>query len=140
MKRQEAIEIYNIQHSRFRQTKEIQWKFNLATWALIALGINFSEKIKGRLEWYELIIFVFAFFAAHVIFAWRTQRALEADKIISKHILKQQSHNNNDNLNIEVDIDNLTKKVRVKNTGRWWLFFQMLSTGILLTIFYFLSK
>lgn len=136
MKRQESIEVYNSQHARFRQTKEIQWKFNLATWALIALGINFSEKLKDRFDYSNLLTMVILFFIAHMIFAIRTQRALEADKIVSKHILRQLNWNTDDNFNVEVDIDKLTKKIKIGWTGWWWIFFQALSTGILLALFF----
>jgi hypothetical protein len=140
MTRKEAIEVYKTQHERFRQTKELQWKINLASWALIALGINYSEKIRNQLNDKSLFSFVLIFFVAQMIFSFRTQRALEADKIISREILKQLNINTEENLNIQIDINKLTRKIYFGATGWWWVFFQALTTGILLFFFYMLAK
>jgi len=61
-----------------------------------------------------------------------TQKALEADKKISKHILNALNLNTTKDLNIEVNVDELTKKIKILDTGRWWLVFQALTSGILL--------
>ena len=135
MKREEAIKVYDIQHSRFRQTKELQWKINLASWALIALGVNYSEKFRNVLSKTQVWSIVIVFFIAQMIFSWRTQRALEGDKKISKHILDNLSINTKDDQNIKIDIENLLKNVKIRRTGWWWLFFQAFTTGILLYLF-----
>jgi len=134
MKRQEALEIYKVQHERFRQTKEFQWKINLASWALIALAITYSDKLNG-LSACQIWFVSSVFLIAQMIFSWRTQKALEADKKISKHILHELSSNTNENLNIEINVDELTKATKINHTGKWWLLFQFLTTGILLGLF-----
>jgi hypothetical protein len=139
MTRDEAMQVYKVQHERFRQTKELQWKINLASWALIALGINSADKIRRQLDVSEVIITISIFFLAQMIFSYRTQRALEADKIISRDILRQLSLNVNPNENIHIDIKKLTKKIYPGGTGWWWLFFQGFVTGILLLLLYFMT-
>jgi hypothetical protein len=134
MKREEALEVYKIQHERFRQTKELQWKINLASWALIALAITYSDKLSS-LSAFQVCTFSSIFFIAQMIFSWRTQRALEADKEISKHILNELGSTNDEDLSIDVNVDKLTKKIKIRSTGRWWLAFQALTTGILLLAF-----
>ena len=131
MTRDEALEVYKVQHERFRQTKELQWKINLASWALIAIAITYSDKLKG-LSSFQICFVSGVFWVAQMIFAWRTQRALEADKKISKHILNTLNLNTNRDLNIAVNVDELTKTIKIHGTGRWWLLFQALTTGILL--------
>src|SRR5262245_10914706 len=111
MTRDEALEIYKIQHERFRQTKELQWKINLASWALIAVSVSYSNKLSG-LSTRQIFIGCLIFWIAQMIFAWRTQRALEADKAVSKHILNQLSLGTDKTQNFTVNIDELTKKVK----------------------------
>src|ERR1051326_6979568 len=104
MTRNEELEVYKVQHERFRQTKELQWKINLASWALIALGINAADKIRGQLTKSEVIYVVSVFFIAQMIFSYRTQRALEGDKLISRELLKQLSVNADPKENVRLDI------------------------------------
>lgn len=134
MTRNEALEIYKIQHERFRQTKELQWKINLASWALIAVSISYSEKL-SQLSTCGIIIGCLFFWIAQMIFSWRTQMALESDKVVSKHILNYLSLGTKKSQNIIINIDELTKQVKIQNTGLWWLVFQGLTTGILLGFF-----
>ena len=37
----EAIEIYKAEKEKFNETREIQWKFNIAMWGLITAAIYF---------------------------------------------------------------------------------------------------
>lgn len=131
MTRDEALEIYKVQHERFRQTKELQWKINLASWALIAVAISYSEKL-GGLSLRQISFGCIIFWIAQMIFSWRTQRALEADKAVSKHILNQLSFGTDKSQNLSINIEELTKQVKIRSTGIWWLAFQALTTGILL--------
>jgi hypothetical protein len=140
MTREEAIEVYKVQHERFRQTKELQWKINLSSWALIALGIFYSDKIKNQISNSQAIAIILVFFIAQMIFSFRTQRALEGDKIISREILSQLDLGTEKNLNVKIDIRGPTKKIYFRATGWWWLFFQALTTGILLFLFYILIR
>lgn len=74
-----------------------------------------------------------------MIFSWRTQRALEADKAVSKYILNQLSFGTDKSQNFTINIDELTKKVKIRSTGVWWLVFQALTTGILLGLLIIIS-
>lgn len=139
MTRDEALKVYEIQHERFRHTKELQWKINLASWALIALAINVSDKIKSQLSCWQVILVSLIFFIAQMVFSFRTQLALESDKKISIRILAQLNESASKILDIQLDIIKLTEKVTVGKTGKWWLFFQAFATGVLLLVFCFMA-
>jgi hypothetical protein len=68
MTRNEALEVYKVQHERFRQTKELQWKINLASWALIAVAITYSDKLKG-VPPSNIWLLCVVFFIAQMIFS-----------------------------------------------------------------------
>jgi H+/Cl- antiporter ClcA len=139
MTRDEAIEVYKVQHEKFRQTKELQWKINLASWALIAIAITYSDKLKG-LSVFQIWFVSGVFWIAQMIFSWRTQLALEVDKKISKHILDTLNLNTNKDLNIVVNVNGKNKKIEFQYTGIWWLIFQALTTGILLGLLIMVTK
>jgi len=73
MTRDEALEIYKIQHERFRPTKELQWKKNLTSWALIAIAITYSDKLKG-LSVFQISFVSGIFWIARMIFSWELKR------------------------------------------------------------------
>jgi hypothetical protein len=54
------------------------------------------------------------------------------DDFLSKQILNTLNLDTSIDLNVEVNVDELTRKIKIRATGIWWLIFQALTTGILL--------
>ena len=135
MNRQEAFEFIKLEHIRFDKTREIQWKFNFIFWTLIILGTYNFKIIKDNIHFCYVLDLSVLFLIAHMIFIWRTQRALEATKKIEKHLLKQLN-STVEEMNVTLDIEEQTKEISMlQPTTIWWLLFQLLSTSILLAIF-----
>ncbi|MBW2046147.1 MAG: hypothetical protein JRI96_14905 [Deltaproteobacteria bacterium] len=68
------IELCKIQMDHFRQTRDIEFKVNLALWTLVALGGKFFyDKIKldTCCEWVIYIVFALAIIFTHFFFWMR---------------------------------------------------------------------
>lgn len=132
---EQALEVYKIQHSRFEKTREIQWKFNLATWTLLVLAISFSEKMANMCPCLIWILSV-AYIISHAIFVYRTQDNLGLNKAIWSDILEKLNPvTSATQPPIQIDIPDIKKKPRWKSTDTYWLIFQMIVTLILIIIF-----
>ena len=110
-----AIELYKIQHDRFKHTKDLQWKVNLSLWTLLAFAIYYSDKIANRLSVIEIFLIVIFFFTAQVIFSFKTQASMEADKKIMLSIVDQLNEPSGEN--IIISIIELTQVAKGKHKG-----------------------
>ena len=132
MTRTEALEVYRIQHEKFRHNQHIQWTFNIAIWTLIALAIQFFKPPNDGVPAYLLLWLSTIFFVTHLLFVWRIQRVHEVTKNIWLSILGDLNRQSDDN--IVVDIKRLTVETIIPPTGFYWMFFQMAATGVLLAV------
>ena len=134
-----AIEIYKIQHDRFKHTKDLQWKINLSFWTLLAAGVYYSDKFAATLSLFQMICVVVIFFVAQVIFSYKTQKSMEADKKIMSEILEQLNHDKVKN--ISVNVRERAKDVRASKQGNGWILFHLFMSAslLLLLLFRFLA-
>ena len=133
MKRDEAIEIYKCEHSRYNNFREIQWKMNVTIWTLIVFGINAADLIGKYLNSYWIVSLCFLLFCAHSIFVWLAQRSLDASKQIERNIVNALNDGSHEDLNLRIEIKILPDK-------KWmWFLFQLLCTLVLLAVFAFIS-
>src|SRR5205823_320310 len=115
---------------KFNETREIQWKFNIAMWGLITAAIYFFEKREQKTSgahWWIIILSI-VFFLAHFLFIRLTQRSLGVSKLICKNILEQLNDNKP---NVIVSIDKADKEYRT-GTDAWWITFQLTATAVLI--------
>ncbi len=141
MKREEAIDMYKVQHERFHKTQDLQWKFNISLWTLMTAAIYFfneyyksNDKIAPSGTW----ILVIVFFLTHTFFALIVQNSLAVTKAVWIKILDDLNPSNNND--ISIDIDTVTTENRYDKKKFWkenwkWILFQMLITIILLSTF-----
>lgn len=134
MKPEHALEVYKTQHSRFEKTREIQWRFNIATWTLIVLAISFSEKLSNISECLIWLLCI-AYIASHITFIYRTQANLCLTKAIWSDILDQLNVDTDSDRNIEINVPEIKSKLKWKYTDTYWVIFQMIVTIILVIIF-----
>lgn len=134
MNAEHALEVYKVQHARFEKTREIQWKFNIATWTLLALAIAYVEKLSAICEcliWVLSMAYIFA----HVTFIYKTQENLNLTKAIWCDILEKLNKVTSSQQIIEVDVPAIKKEHKWKRSDSYWVFFQLIVTLILITIF-----
>jgi hypothetical protein len=75
------IEIYKSEMERFNATREIQWKFNIAIWTLLALAIEFfAANDKVCISCCLLIILLIICGVLHFIFIRLVQGSLRSSK------------------------------------------------------------
>lgn len=125
----QAVEVYKSQLASFDKTKDIQWKMNIAIWTVIILGIVKAEMIGKVFNCYVIVLLSVIFLGLHILFMGRIQRSLEANKIFRGVILEQLNSGVN---NIQAKWND---KFSLPYTGKYWIFFQIVSTSVLIFIF-----
>jgi len=137
MTREEAIEIYKVQHSKFQKSQDLQWKFNIAMWTLIAAGIYFVGNRTFKVNGWDIpivLLLIICFALSHRQFAKLNQRALGVGKAIWGTILiKLQS---NDCSDIKVDFKKISEDFKLTPRDKKWIFFQVFATVVLLTVLF----
>jgi hypothetical protein len=130
MTRGEAIEYYKGERDKFEKTRAIQWKFGIGLWTLIALGIALFTKGEIRIPFWLAVVLTYLFLFAHYLFARFTQIGLIAARTRSDNVLKSLNASNEEFVSPEVGrVD-----IRITANDNWWIFFQVLSTNVLLLI------
>lgn len=133
MTRSEAIVVYELNHQRFDKTREIQWKFNVAMWTLLAASIYFFRShhiIKCNCIFWILWIL---FFLSHSLFIYLTQRSLQFSKDACNYIL-ESLNNSEERLVINWNKESIDKNIKLGPKAKLWITFQLLATLILLII------
>ena len=138
MKREEAMEVYKAERLHFDKTREIQWKFNIALWTLISLGITLSQDTKKYIDPSIAVIMSVVFVLTHFLFALLTQSSLDSNKVVWTHVINQL---NSKSEFVSIDVISAINKAK-KDGDRGdslksisWVFFQSLATAALLSIF-----
>src|SRR4030095_12049300 len=146
MTRPEALEMYKIQHERFHKTQDLQWKFNISTWTLMAAAIYFfnqyyNEIHHQKVSSYWIVILTGAFLVTHSMFVLIEQNSLAVTKAVWLKILVDL---NDPGINdIRINIKDATKENSLRKSKFWgenwkWIVFQILITLILLFTFVFI--
>src|SRR5258708_30376012 len=105
MKRTEAIEFYKAERIRFEKSRDIQWKFDIALWTLIGLGITFFDREKvGQFQVFFGFL-SFAFLFGHILFIHLVQRGLSAARTRADLILTILNSTDAEDVNIPINID-----------------------------------
>jgi hypothetical protein len=128
MKRQEALEIYKLEHARYNNFREIQWKMNVSIWTLLALAIRYADELKG-LSLLVIISASFLIVVSHMIFVYRSQWSLKASRDFEK-VLEKQLNGENDPVTV-VRPENISLECR----GWFWFLSQWLTTLALTVVF-----
>ena len=131
MKREELLEYFRTERTRFEKTREIQWKFNISFWTLLAVGISFlNGEMFGECKcglWLAILIFL----AAHFLFAYLTQKGLIGSRILSAKILDSLNSSLEDYIKFDTRrID----KLKWKTADIMWIVFQLLGSGSLVIV------
>src|SRR5689334_11739977 len=94
MKREEIHEVYKAERSKSEKTRNIQWKFNIALWTLLAAAIwFFNDKKVGTFRNF-LIPAAIWFIWGHFLFVYLTQKALAAYRLMSNLTLDTLNKSN----------------------------------------------
>jgi hypothetical protein len=134
MTRQEAMEFIKREDEKFNHTRQHQWRFNIAVWTLIVLGIAFIANNKPMLPLIPLIVLCLLFLIAHWIYTFRIQISLSHCKMIVDDLLKQLNRDNSEDSVITLDFEKATRGRTLTKYGDQWIFFQLLSTSVLLAL------
>lgn len=131
MTRSEAIEYYKGERERFEKTRAIQWKFGIGLWTLIALAIALFKKGEVFIQpsWI-IIVLAYLFLFCHFLFAFYTQKGLIASRTRSNDILRSLNATQGDF--VFPDVGRPPTSFTLNDWG--WVFFQVLSTNVLLLV------
>jgi hypothetical protein len=129
-------DIYRIQHDRFQQSRNNQWKINITFWTLIVLAIYNKDKLPLHNN-FTAILICFILLILHLVFVIIVQRNLETDKKIWVSILKYWNNELPKNEEFRIDIQGV-KISDLKGRPWFWIVFQMAFTLVLLLVFVFL--
>jgi len=143
MNRQESLEMYKIQHTKFQKTQDLQWKFNIATWTLMAASIYFFSNYYNNnpnIPLWIIIVLCVSFFFTHLLYVCLTQNSLAVSKAIWCKILEGLNLEKTIKKNIYISIESITKQHGIRSKTFWkenwgWITFQMVITMILLFTF-----
>ncbi len=133
MKREEIMEVYKAECNRIEKTQINQWKFNIALWTLIALGIGFFDPEKVGSSKPFIFIAAVLFLIAHSLFIYLTQRALRAYRLMADAALDALNTSNDSHISFT---KRYFKIVELTSWGWWWVIFQFLATLVLIMFFY----
>lgn len=70
------MEVYNAEMRKYDKTRDIQWKFNIASWTLLGLGIRFREYTLSVSPSLRALI-ISGFVLLHGLFAYLNQHGLK---------------------------------------------------------------
>lgn len=133
MKREEILEVYKVECSRNEKTRNIQWRFNIALWTLLALAIlYFKGKELDNIQHLVLVVLSILFICAHFLFIYLTQRALEAYRRMADAALDALDRSEKDFIEFSI---RYIKNIRLRKWAKWWIVFQVGITVILVIIF-----
>jgi len=130
MTRNEALEYYKQERDRFEKTRGIQWKFGISLWTLIALAITFFGKNYIKLDKLSACLLCFLFLCAHFVFALFVQKGLVAARTRCNNILTALNTSKEE----FVFPDTSRPPPSLTENDKWWIFFQVLATNVLLLV------
>ena len=133
MLRNELLEYFKAERKRGEKTRDIQWKFNIAFWGLLALGVHFFDsKNIGNCKCL-IYICMGLFFVAHFLFVFLSQRGIAASRKLSDQMLDAMDKSNDKEF-VYFSLRRI-KGAPIGKYGWLWVLFQVLGTIILLIIF-----
>jgi len=132
--RSNLVELYKAQVLDYNKTRDIQWRFNISVWILLAI-VTFFKYIKPDTFDSSLITILFLIaLLAHYIFVYIIQRSLAGSKrIMDKYIHHMNHYNETEKITIN---NRLFERIYVLTlTDYLWIAFQIVITFIILLVF-----
>jgi hypothetical protein len=131
MTRNELLEFYKTERTRFEKTRDIQWKFNIALWTLLALAISFLKPETIGKCYCLLFIALILFISCHLLFAILTQRGLIGSRTLSNNILDALDRNNDNEIEFG---ERRIYPLRWTTNDYLWIIFQTLGSVMLILV------
>ena len=132
--RSNLVELYKAQVADYNKTRDIQWRFNISVWALLAI-VTYFKYVEPDIFDNSLVTILFLIaLLAHYIFVYIVQRSLAGSrKIMDKYILHMNHYNETEKITI-----NNRKYERIYVlilTDYLWIAFQIIITFFILLVF-----
>lgn len=131
MTRNELLEFFKSERTRFEKTRDIQWKFNIALWTLLALAISFLKADDVGECYCLLVISLILFIICHLLFVTLTQRGLIGSRTLSNKILDALDKNSGN----EIEFGERRVNPLAWTTNDYlWIVFQVLGSVMLMLV------
>ena len=141
MNADQALEVYKKECEKFEGTRKLQWGFNIAFWTLLCVGLYFLRSSNIQISGSSLTIILACFFLAHGVYVIMTQRGLEESGRIMKNILNDLNREDHKTINFVVDYERSVIQARDLTGDSWlWIIFQLLCTGVILTVYNYVLR
>lgn len=131
--------IYKSHVDRFEDTRNLQWKFNVAAWTLLSAAIYFKGTSDICIPTWTVYVASGTLLVGHLMFAILTQISLNSSKAICHGILKKMNDYATSN-DIDVNVKKLGEDRKWKKKDNLWVFLQLLFTVFLIMIFIWTTK
>ncbi len=118
------LELFKAQFQRFENTRNIQWKINLAFWSMIIISGSFLHG-KYYPNWWEVIVIIILFLGMHLGWTIPIQKSLDFDK----NLFSKYRHR------LEIIVaEEAPEQIPPSKLGWKWPFFQSVVTFFLLLL------